>query len=394
MKILFVDDDAIARKSMAVRIPWEKYGWELMYCAKDGVDALDYMKEHRPDVILTDIKMPVMDGIQMAVIAKDYYPEIKFVFLSGYKDFEYAKQALKLNAIDYLTKPVMADTLIAVMEKTQKLVLEEQKINRVVKEGYPSLQRHYISQLMYHNFAEADNEVFKAFDINLTCGFGAVGFVDFKRMDELEWERVREILKEICDRLTKEHSGSFFLPMEAAQIFFIYTASNTPDKAVFKGRLSSLEQEINGLLQERLGVKGSFYTGNSFQDLNQLYLSYQTAVKARNCQTTDILSCIRHYIEENYWDSGLTLMQIAAKFNINHCYLTSLYKEKFGINLYDYLIQVRMEKAGELLLTTSQKSYQVAEQVGYNNSQYFSLSFKKYFNCTVTEYKNKYSGKE
>ena len=72
MKILFVDDDTIARKSMAVRIPWEKYGWELMYCAKDGMEALDYIKEHRPDVILSDIKMPVMDGIQLAVIARDY----------------------------------------------------------------------------------------------------------------------------------------------------------------------------------------------------------------------------------------------------------------------------------------------------------------------------------
>ena len=99
-KILFVDDDAIIRRTLPGRIPWETYGWELMYTARDAMETLDYLKNHEPDIILTDIKMPGMTGIEMASIAMDYYPNLKFVFLSGYKDLEYAQQVLQLNEVE------------------------------------------------------------------------------------------------------------------------------------------------------------------------------------------------------------------------------------------------------------------------------------------------------
>lgn len=104
-KIMFVDDDAIIRRNIANKIDWKGHGWELVYTARDPMEALDYLKNHEPDIILTDIKMPGITGIEMAAVAKDYYPNIKFIFISGYKDFEYAQQVLKLNAVDYLTKP-------------------------------------------------------------------------------------------------------------------------------------------------------------------------------------------------------------------------------------------------------------------------------------------------
>ena len=100
MNVLYVDDEIIARKSMKVIIPWEEHGWTLMETAKDGIEALDFMRINRPDVVISDVKMPIMDGLQMAQIAMEYYPEMKFIFLSGYEDFAYAKEALRLNAVD------------------------------------------------------------------------------------------------------------------------------------------------------------------------------------------------------------------------------------------------------------------------------------------------------
>ena len=91
-KILFVDDDAIIRRGIKTKVDWEANGWELIYTARDAMEALDFIKDNQPDIILTDIKMPGMSGIEMAAIAKDYYPTIMFVFISGYKDFEYAQQ--------------------------------------------------------------------------------------------------------------------------------------------------------------------------------------------------------------------------------------------------------------------------------------------------------------
>lgn len=390
IKILFVDDDAIARQSIETRIPWKNFGWDLCYTAKDGVDALDYMKNNRPDIVLSDIKMPIMNGIQMAVIAKDYYPDIKFIFLSGYKDFEYAKQALKLNAIDYLTKPISAENLISVIQKAETLVKKDLKINRVLREGYPTIQRHYISKLMYNNFLGADDATFKAFDINLEHGLGITGFVELKFHEETDITMLLGNVQEACLQLCERYPGSFFLAMDTAQIFMIYTDNDTSSEPLFHQKLVQLEQAIASSLPSFPKGTLVFQYGTIFNNLNQLYLSYQAAQKEKTSQVVSLLFEVKHYIETHYQEFSLTLLQIANHFNINHCYLTSLYKEKFGINLYDYLIQVRMEKAACLLQTTSLKSYEIAEKVGYSNSQYFSISFKKFYKCTVTEYKSSY----
>lgn len=389
MKILFVDDDAIARKSIASRIPWATYGWELLYCAKDGMDALKYMQNHQPDVILSDIKMPIMDGIQMAIIAKDYYPVVKFLFLSGHKDFEYAQQALQLNAVDYLTKPVMTENLIEALRKAEAIIRQEQKVTHVMEKGYPTIRRHFLSQLMFHNFTQADDTVFQAFDINLDGGFGTVGFVDLKSVEHISAGELIALLQQGCQQFSEQFEGSFFIPIDTTQIFFIFTANNIPERADFQHKIQQMQSHLDAWFQTNLHLYGTFYYGSFFQELNELYLSYQTAQKVRNNQTTDLLSQIRRYIQSEYNNSDLTLHSIANHFNINHCYLTSLYKDKYGINLYDYLIRVRMEKAAELLNTTDLKSYQIAELTGYSNSQYFSLSFKKYCGCTVTEYRSK-----
>lgn len=389
MKILFVDDDAIARKNMVNRIPWASYDWELLFCAKDGMEALEYMKSHEPDLILSDIKMPIMDGIQMAIIAKDYNPSVKFLFISGYKDFEYAQQALKLNAIDYLTKPIMTESLINALKKAHEVIRQERKVTHIMETGYPTMQRHFISQLMYNNFTQASDSVFQAFDINLSNGFGTVGFVDLKTIDELSPQEIMALLQKGCQEFGEHYHGSFFIPIDTTQLFFIFTADNTSQRSDFHHKIQQMQAYLSNWLETNLHLYGTFYYGSYFQELNSLYLSYQTAQKVRTNQTTDLLSQIRKFIQAEYGNPELTLQSIASHFNINHCYLTSLYKDKYGINLYDYLIQVRMEKAAQLLKTTDLKSYQIAELTGYNNSQYFSLSFKKYYGCTVTEYKHR-----
>ena len=133
-----------------------------------------------------------------------------------------------------------------------------------------------------------------------------------------------------------------------------------------------------------------FHYGTIIKNLNELYLSYESILNSINSETTNLLNQVKAYLEQNYWQEDLTLTKIADHFYVNHCYLTSIFKERFGINLYDYLIQTRMKKAGQLVATTNMKVYEIAEAVGYKNSQYFSVSFKKYFNCTVLQYKKKF----
>ena len=393
-KILFVDDDAIIRRGISSRIDWKANGWELAGTARDAIEALDLIKDNQPDIILTDIKMPGMSGIEMASIAKEYNPNIKFVFISGYKDFEYAQQVLKLNAVDYLTKPLDDVQLVEVLKKAENLYRNEQKVNEIMNEKYPQIKRHYISNLMKENFQHMDNSFFEAFDINMSSGYGIVAFIDMHCSEDIPYDLMRERIDTYCDTLTSVFKGSFFFCMDSLQIFMIYTNSSSKDEAEIFNKLSELEAAIIQFVSSRAGGGNvSFFYGSVMHSMYELYSSYQTAVQKMNTNVDRLVLEARRYIEENYSDCDLSLVKIADHFNINHCYLTSVFKKKFDINLYDYIIRVRMENAAQLIVESDLKNYEIAEATGYKNPQYFSISFKKYYNCTVTQYRQEHKDK-
>lgn len=207
---MFVDDDAIIRRSIANKIDWKSYGWELVYTARDPMEALDYLKDHQLDIILTDIKMPGISGIEMASIAMDYYPGIKFVFISGYKDFEYAQQVLKLNAVDYLTKPLEQQQLISVLKKAEELYYKDKKAEEILKEKYPQLKRKYISKLMRENFQNMDPSFFEEFDININNGYGIVSFIEVNCSQKISVEEKKRVIEIICNSLENIYHGSIF----------------------------------------------------------------------------------------------------------------------------------------------------------------------------------------
>ena len=387
-KIMFVDDDAIIRRSIANKIDWESYGWELVYTARDPMEALDYLKDHQLDIILTDIKMPGISGIEMASIAMDYYPGIKFVFISGYKDFEYAQQVLKLNAVDYLTKPLEQQQLISVLKKAEELYYKDKKAEEILKEKYPQLKRKYISKLMRENFQNMDPSFFEEFDININNGYGIVSFIEVNCSQKISVEEKKRVIEIICNSLENIYHGSIFFCMDNLQIFTIYTDSTVQEESEFYDNLLELENFVKDFVQQKLdGGSVEFVYGSLMRSLNDLYSSYQSALQKINSDIEHLLFEVRHYIEQNYSDCDLSLVKIADYFNVNHCYLTSIFKKKFDINLYDYIIRVRMENASRLILKSDLKNYEIAEATGYKNPQYFSMSFKKYYNCTVTQYR-------
>jgi two-component system, response regulator YesN len=390
-KILFVDDDAIIRRGIAGKIDWNRYGWELIYAARDCMEALDYIKNDQPDIILTDIKLPGMSGIEMAQIVQNYYPDVKFVFISGYKDFEYAQQVLKLNAIDYLTKPVDSDELVGALKKANGMIKKEQSANYILYSQYPQIKRSYISGLMKDKFQQLDNSFFTAFDINISDGLGIVGFAELPHDDSISYERVKTEMESFCNDLTVEYKGSFFFCTDNLQIFMIYTNHDSKESSALYNHLSRVEGKISAFSRARCGKEEvAFFYGSVMHNLNELYFSYRMALENVNSKVESLLFDIKHYIEQHYAESDLSLAKISDTFSMNHCYLTSVFKKKFDISLYDYIINVRMKNAAQLILDTDLKNYDIATATGYANPQYFSISFKKFYNCTVTQYRKTY----
>ena len=110
-RIILVDDEEEVRKSIIRKIDWQAVGFTVVGDAENGEDALEKIEALEPDVVLTDIRMPYMDGLTLAEKIRQRYPSMKIVIFSGYDDFDYAKRAIKLNVTEYILKPVNVEEL-------------------------------------------------------------------------------------------------------------------------------------------------------------------------------------------------------------------------------------------------------------------------------------------
>ena len=236
--IMIVEDEYLVRQGIASLVNYEQFGMQVIAQAENGIEAWQKFQENPADILLTDINMPQMNGIELAKLVRDQAPKCHIVFLTGYDDFDYARTAIKLGADDYLLKPFSKDD-------------------------------------------------------------------------------VEEMLAKVQTKLDKER--------KKAQI----------QNLVDQGQHSELEEAIH----ERLA------------------------------------------------DSELSLKNLAFQLGFSPSYLSVLIKKELGLPFQDYLIQERMKKAKLLLLTTDLKIYEIAEQVGFEDMNYFSQRFKQVIGLTPRQFK-------
>jgi len=154
-KLLIVDDEQIIREGIAANTDFASLGIELVGSCENGVDALEVIKERQPDMVMTDINMPFMNGMELAEQVLTIYPLTKIIFLTGYDRFEYVKQALRLKITDYLVKPILPKELLKIFSKVIKSIdqerLEDAQINRLkdrVAETEPVLRDRCLNRLL------------------------------------------------------------------------------------------------------------------------------------------------------------------------------------------------------------------------------------------------------
>lgn len=185
-KVLLVDDEYLIRDAISRNTPWHEADFELVGTAENGKQAITLIEEHQPNLVLTDICMPIMDGIELAAFIHQHYPEIKVIIISGYDDFEYAKQALKYEVSDYILKPITSVELVEELQKVKvKLdaVCEKQiqveKIQREYEKNIPTLRGHFLNRLIEGSYKKNDIlQQMNHFDIKLAGAYQAVVMVE------------------------------------------------------------------------------------------------------------------------------------------------------------------------------------------------------------------------
>lgn len=185
--LLIADDEPLIRNGVKKIIDWESLGFSEIYLAEDGEEALDIVRSHKVDLVLTDIVMPFMDGLELSRILSEEFPEIHVVILTGHEDFEYAQQSVNLGVKNYILKPVGAETLYKKMsEICKKLNIEnEQKqyisnMRRQLKQSIPALRAQMLHRIVCSPNANLNRylESGKGLEVDLTKGPFAAAVID------------------------------------------------------------------------------------------------------------------------------------------------------------------------------------------------------------------------
>ncbi len=292
-KLIIVDDEEEVRKGIIQKIEWNRFNFEIAGEASNGREALDLIEENVPDVIITDITMPLMDGLELASFLKENYPTVKTVILTGFDDFKFAQQAIKYGVVDYILKPVMPKDINELIGKLESRINEEitQKEDAVMlrkhyNESLPIIREKFLTLLVTGRPEE--NEVEKR-----VCEYGlkldgdifsvAAANIDttsFKNnvFEENDVELVKYAVLNISKEIMQKHSfGEVFYHED--NLVIIAGFRDCERNSVF-GRTLAVLEEIRQNVEKFLKISITVGMGRLGYSLAKLREPYHTALTA------------------------------------------------------------------------------------------------------------------
>jgi two-component system response regulator YesN len=289
---MLVDDEEEVRQAIVKKLDWEALGFRLVATAENGEDALEKAEKYRPDVVMTDIQMPFMDGLTLCHKLRESIKNVKLVIFSGYEQFEYAKEAIKLEVEEYILKPIDANEMKLAFERIKTSLDTEMnekrdidKLKKYYLESLPKIREQFFVGLLEGNFREEQIKEYQAeYDIELDSAFYSVGVIrkDLNTAENLgsdqeELESRLQIvsIKEIVDE-NLQGSLPFYSFIYLNSIVVIGRLANEKEEAVF---VHTLDQ-ICKIVHKILGINASAGIGSVCNSLSTLVRSYEGAKSA------------------------------------------------------------------------------------------------------------------
>lgn len=287
-KIALIDDEAVVREGMGELIPWEKIGLDLIGTAEDGEQGLLLIQEKQPDVVLLDINMPKLNGLDLANLVKKSYPDMKIILISGYDEFDYARQALRMGVEDYILKPVTKSEMITLLEKVVgKLEKEREQTKKEVdvlnkiEQSIPLMQQKLLEELMFTEMEE-NMIIKKCIKANIPYNkkYYGVFLIDADEhlksnkgnQKELTHFAIQNIVSEIL--INKNWGIVFEVDELNAVLYFVDDDKDTRQN--YHSVLNYIKQAIT----ELLGITVTIGVGTLVSETSKVYLSYDEAYHA------------------------------------------------------------------------------------------------------------------
>lgn len=540
IKVFLVEDEMVIRRGIKNSIDWEKEGYIFCGEASDGELAYPMIIKEKPDILITDIRMPFMDGLELCKLVKKELPNIKILILSGYDEFDYAKEAIRLGVTEYLLKPISSGKLLEALNGVSESIRREKEDKDLVRKYMEEMRENtehekqkFFEQMIAGNLSMADAlETGKKYEMNLSAGMynlllfrftlgkenrksgellGEAEYAIEKLTERLEYvfefqrgveglafllmadneeqmsERVKELSKDLEEIMKNYSTIAYFggigqpvarlreleesfreaeralaarFTMELNRIISvedIRMAQNVDtlddieitsfgeiektrtmlEKFLNNGAEDEIDEfvdvYINELPEENLksvlmrqyiimdayivmmsfcekieGIEGEMQAQS--EELKNSMKTIQTLEEIKNYirmllkkiigvrdtisgrRYSDIIEIAKDQIRKTYMSDEISLNTIAAEVGMSSSYFSSIFSKEMGKTFVEYLTEIRMDRAKELLMCSSMKTSEIGYEVGYKDPHYFSYIFKKTQNCTPKEFRAR--GKE
>lgn len=446
IRVLIVDDDKLVRKGLASSMPWKAFGMEIAGEANNGENALKFMESHPIDLLMTDLSMPVMSGIELMRIVREKYPQVQIVVLSLHQDFEYVQEALRLGAIDYIAKiQLEQEQFEEVLGRVVRLMERKEAARGNAESGeagamageelyvYYSLSPHsdepQPDAALPAGAEEAEPGIWIAQEPpasaeSLQPGFACVRFMGVGGMDRKSvMGRIRAYGKR--DLFYDYRPSASPAEVEAANWQARETAGAAPidklkerwsaadwisDDAAFQAQLAELKElrmppvrlsrifysltdEWNRLyqaiLEDPVTIEDFFPSWFRFEEWLAEARDRIRRAGAKPLFSQEIQNSIvkaMSLVQQNIGEP-ISSSEIAGMVNMSGSYFSQCFKQYVGQTYTDYVRDIRMERAKDYLRSTNKTIGWIAEQIGYNDEKYFSRLFREHVGVLPSEFR-------
>jgi two-component system response regulator YesN len=415
LTVLIVDDESVARKGIKQMIRSLNHPIKVIGEAASGKEGLEAAVALQPDIIITDIKMPLTDGLKLREIRRETNLDAKIIILSAYEEFEYAQSAINFGASDYILKPVNEAKLIESVLRIGSMIREEktrQQYLDKLKQELPAIKKQFILDLLSGRLRNSDEIRSKLdfLEIPLTFKHQMVVVIKVDEIKLLFRKLAREQQEKIRIRFVELVTWVILLQGNFQGIVF----GKSPEEIVIMLQMehdaviAELKSYCNHLIEKftttlELIRTVSIGISSPAHDLSGIHEAYQEALTACNNRFvpgSSSVTCIDDdgargchatvrdavlYLK-NHYGQGITVETVARELYVSPSHLMHLFKAELGKTFNECLSDCRIEKAKELLRDKKYKIYEVCEQVGYTDTRYFSQLFKRITGLSPREY--------
>nr|WP_314097202.1 helix-turn-helix domain-containing protein [uncultured Lachnoanaerobaculum sp.] len=362
-KVLFAEDELLVRLGLQNSIPWSKYEMEVAALADNGMEAYRLFEEIHPDILITDLRMEGMDGLELVKRVREIDKECAIVVISCLNDFETLRKLIPYNINAYVLKAsISIDEVCNVLEQTKEYLIS---IGRTAKKVIPDLEKpeDIISKYLLGDAVISLEDDFEIFEHLLLFS-----------LEEENKDKINKLAMDfIYELVNRQIPGEMLVPLKDKEFCVFYRSTEK--------KMDERIKRINNSIGDFLGVRfkithSSRRKAENLKDWFDRAYVHQYEINIDENSGKALIQKSIEYMQEHFRDS-LTLTDISRTIGLSVSYFSYLFKQETGKNYIEYLNEIRLLATMKDLMNTDEKVVVVAQKNGFQNLEYFSRYFKK-----------------